>query len=78
MVAIKFRAHGKDFHLRLKRDLNTFSDKLVIVGPNGSIEDLDTSHIYEGHLVGKTNNCFTFPNWVLLFESQLRLYIKLA
>lgn len=29
-VHLKFAAHGRDFHLRLKRDLNTFSDKLDV------------------------------------------------
>ncbi|XP_051173627.1 disintegrin and metalloproteinase domain-containing protein 10 isoform X2 [Leptopilina boulardi] len=51
-VSLKFSAHGKDFHLRLKRDLSTFSDNLLIEGPSGQEEDLDTSHIYEGHLEG--------------------------
>lgn len=51
-VSLKFNAHGKDFHLRLKRDLSTFSDNLLIEGPSGQEENLDTSHIYEGHLEG--------------------------
>lgn len=29
-VYLRFKAHGKDFHLRLKRDLTTFSDKLEV------------------------------------------------
>ena len=52
-VTVKFRSHGREFRLRLKRDLSTFSDNLVIEGPSGKEEDLDTSHIYQGHLVGK-------------------------
>ncbi|XP_063972508.1 disintegrin and metalloproteinase domain-containing protein 10 isoform X1 [Diachasmimorpha longicaudata] len=55
-VNLKFRAHGKDFHIRLKRDLSTFSNELVIEGPSGEVEDLDTSHIYEGHLIGEPNS----------------------
>ncbi|XP_033215236.1 disintegrin and metalloproteinase domain-containing protein 10 isoform X2 [Belonocnema kinseyi] len=51
-VTVKFRSHGREFRLRLKRDLSTFSDNLVIEGPSGKEEDLDTSHIYQGHLVG--------------------------
>lgn len=53
-VTLKFRSHGRDFHIRLKRDLNTFSNNLVIEGPTGHEEGLDTSHIYEGHLIGKS------------------------
>ncbi|XP_043272222.1 disintegrin and metalloproteinase domain-containing protein 10 isoform X1 [Venturia canescens] len=55
-LSLKFRSHGRDFHLRLKRDLAVFSDNLVIEGPSGEIEDLDTSHIYEGHLIGEPNS----------------------
>ena len=43
----------KGLHIRLKRDLATFSNNLIIEGPSGQTEDLDTSHIYQGHLVGK-------------------------
>ncbi|XP_003425500.1 disintegrin and metalloproteinase domain-containing protein 10 isoform X2 [Nasonia vitripennis] len=52
-ITLKFRAHGRDFRLRLKRDLSTFSDNLVIIGPTSQREDLDISHIYEGHLIGE-------------------------
>lgn len=52
-ISVKFNAHKRHFHLRLKRDLSIFSDNLIIEGPSGEIEDLDTSHIYHGHLVGK-------------------------
>ncbi|XP_066581477.1 disintegrin and metalloproteinase domain-containing protein 10 isoform X1 [Prorops nasuta] len=52
-VTLKFRSHGRDFHIRLKRDLTTFSSNLVIEGPSGNVQDLDTSHIYQGHLVGE-------------------------
>lgn len=55
-VTLKFRSHGRDFHIRLKRDLATFSNNLIIEGPSGQTEDLDTSHIYQGHLVGEL--CF--------------------
>lgn len=57
-VTLKFRSHGRDFHIRLKRDLATFSNNLIIEGPSGQTEDLDTSHIYQGHLVGKFNHHF--------------------
>ncbi|XP_043486455.1 disintegrin and metalloproteinase domain-containing protein 10 isoform X1 [Polistes fuscatus] len=55
-VTLKFRSHGRDFHIRLKRDLNTFSNNLVIEGPSGRQEELDTSHIYEGHLIGESGS----------------------
>lgn len=29
-VHLKFTAHGENFHLRLKRDTSTFSDKLEV------------------------------------------------
>ncbi|KAH8418841.1 hypothetical protein KR222_003386, partial [Zaprionus bogoriensis] len=50
-VHLKFAAHGRDFHLRLKRDLNTFSDKLDFYDSNGPI-DVSTDHIYEGEVIG--------------------------
>ncbi|XP_014233900.1 disintegrin and metalloproteinase domain-containing protein 10 isoform X1 [Trichogramma pretiosum] len=53
---LRFRAHGRDFRLRLKRDVSTFSEKLVVVGPSNDKEELDTSHIYQGHLVGEPNS----------------------
>lgn len=52
-IVLKFRAHNRDFRLRLKRDVSAFSDDLVVVGPLGTPEDLDTSHIYRGHLLGE-------------------------
>lgn len=38
-VYLKFRAHNRPFHIRLKRDVVTFSDKLVVSGktPSSSI-----------------------------------------
>lgn len=32
-VNLKFRAHNRPFHIRLKRDVDTFSDKLVVSCP---------------------------------------------
>ncbi|XP_037957354.1 disintegrin and metalloproteinase domain-containing protein 10 homolog isoform X2 [Teleopsis dalmanni] len=55
IVNIKFAAHGREFHLRLKRDLNTFSDKLEIHGSNGPI-DVSMDHIYEGEVLGEPNS----------------------
>ncbi|XP_034098898.2 LOW QUALITY PROTEIN: disintegrin and metalloproteinase domain-containing protein 10 [Drosophila albomicans] len=54
-VHLKFAAHGRDFHLRLKRDLNTFSDKLDFYDSNGPI-DVSTDHIYEGDVIGDRNS----------------------
>ncbi|XP_064554342.1 disintegrin and metalloproteinase domain-containing protein 10 isoform X1 [Drosophila montana] len=54
-VHLKFAAHGRDFHLRLKRDLNTFSDKLDFYDSNGPI-DVSTDHIYEGEVIGDRNS----------------------
>lgn len=55
-IHLQFKAHSRTFNLRLKRDLSTFSDNLVILDPHGSIlnsSQADTAHIYSGHLVGK-------------------------
>ncbi|XP_075149957.1 zinc-dependent metalloprotease kuz isoform X2 [Haematobia irritans] len=54
-VHLKFQAHGRDFHIRLKRDLQTFSDKLEIIDSNGPL-DVSTDHIYEGHVIGDRNS----------------------
>lgn len=50
-VHLSFNAHRKNFRLRLKRDTSVFSDDLEIHDDSGQL-DLDTSHIYEGHLIG--------------------------
>lgn len=53
-VTLKFRAHGKDFHVRLKRDLTTFSNNLIVEGSTGERQhDCDVSHIYQGNLIGE-------------------------
>lgn len=55
-VHLQFKAHSRTFNLRLKRDLNTFADNLVIVDSHGSPlspSQADTAHIYSGHLVGE-------------------------
>jgi len=52
-VHLHFKAHSRAFSLRLKRDLDTFSDKLEVVTHAGENLDVDTSHIYEGHILGK-------------------------
>ncbi|XP_067621721.1 disintegrin and metalloproteinase domain-containing protein 10 isoform X2 [Eurosta solidaginis] len=55
-VELKFSAHGRHFHLRLKRDLNTFSDKLEFYDSNNLPLDVSTDHIYEGHVIGDRNS----------------------
>lgn len=35
--------------MRLKRDLEVFSDNLVVDG----VPNVDTSHIYKGYLIGE-------------------------
>ncbi|XP_034249111.1 disintegrin and metalloproteinase domain-containing protein 10 isoform X2 [Thrips palmi] len=52
-VHLKFRSHGRFFHLRLKRDLETFDDNVEIVGSSGRPERVDLSHIYSGHIQGE-------------------------
>ncbi|XP_050319358.1 uncharacterized protein LOC126752527 isoform X1 [Bactrocera neohumeralis] len=55
-VDLKFSAHGRHFHLRLKRDLNTFSDKLEFYDSNNLPLDVSTDHIYEGEVIGDRNS----------------------
>lgn len=50
-VQISFKAHGRRFDMRLKRDLSVFSDSMEVHGPQGRL-DVDTAHIYNGHLLG--------------------------
>ncbi|XP_065203715.1 disintegrin and metalloproteinase domain-containing protein 10-like [Planococcus citri] len=56
VVHLSFSAHSKQFDIRLKRDLSTFSDNLVVLDSHGAVlnsSQTDTSHIYSGHLVGE-------------------------
>uniref|UniRef100_A0A1B6CER3 Peptidase M12B domain-containing protein n=1 Tax=Clastoptera arizonana TaxID=38151 RepID=A0A1B6CER3_9HEMI len=56
-VHLHFSAHNRAFHIRLKRDLTTFSDNLEVVDyKNDLISNVDTSHIYHGHLLGETGS----------------------
>lgn len=50
-VHLSFSAHGREFRLRLKRDLDVFSNDLEVHGPSGTL-DVDTSHVYKGQLLG--------------------------
>lgn len=71
-VTLKFRAHGRDFHIRLKRDLTTFSNNLIIEGSTGEKHYDSISHIYLGNLVGM----FTKKKWYLheIFHQSRLLY----
>lgn len=55
-VHVAFRAHGHHFRLRLRRDLETFSNSIEVIDGSGKqihSNDIDTSHIYNGHIVGE-------------------------
>uniref|UniRef100_A0AAG5DVP2 ADAM10 endopeptidase n=1 Tax=Anopheles atroparvus TaxID=41427 RepID=A0AAG5DVP2_ANOAO len=49
-VHLSFRAHERDFNIRLKRDLSTVSDKLEIHTDKGPVQ-VDSSHIYHGEVL---------------------------
>lgn len=48
---LKFDAHGRKFHIRLRRDITTFSDNLQVVSSTDGPVAVDLSHVYEGRLV---------------------------
>ncbi|XP_032512584.2 disintegrin and metalloproteinase domain-containing protein 10 [Danaus plexippus] len=50
-LRISFHAHGRHFHLRLRRDVSAFSPDFKVEGAQGQLHDVDTSHIYQGDLV---------------------------
>lgn len=55
-VHVTFSAHGHHFRLRLRRDTETFSNAMEVLDSYGNLIDpnnIDTSHIYHGHIVGK-------------------------
>ncbi|GLV46266.1 kuzbanian [Carabus blaptoides fortunei] len=54
-VHLSFQALGRDFRLRLKRDVSTFSDQLEVLGPSGALQ-VDIAHIYHGHLVDELDS----------------------
>lgn len=59
-VHLQFRSHGKPFRLKLKRDTSTFSPDVQIVSHQGHPLDVDTSHLYEGHLQGESLEIYIF------------------
>ncbi|KAK4021038.1 hypothetical protein OUZ56_002972 [Daphnia magna] len=52
-LRLHFRSHGKPFRLKLKRDTSSFSSDVQFVSHKGHPLDVDTSHLYEGHLQGE-------------------------
>lgn len=70
-VQFSFRAHNKNFRLRLKRDLDTFSDQLLIVDSQNRILDQTPSHIYQGYLIGEPGS-FVYGSVIDgLFEGKI-------
>ena len=57
-VHLHFHSHGKPFRLKLKRDTSTFSSNIEIVSYQNVPLDVDTSHIYDGYLLGNTLSKF--------------------
>ncbi|XP_018322244.1 disintegrin and metalloproteinase domain-containing protein 10 isoform X2 [Agrilus planipennis] len=55
-VNVQFKAHNREFRLRLKRDLDVFADKLEVHGPNGKPVHVDTAHIYKGRVIGEPDS----------------------
>lgn len=54
IVHVRFASHGRTFNIRLKRDLTVFHNNLQVVNHKGEpINSVDTSHIYQGHLLGE-------------------------
>ncbi|KAL3277841.1 hypothetical protein HHI36_013182 [Cryptolaemus montrouzieri] len=49
VVHVAFKAYGRHFRLRLKRDLRVFADSMEVHDAVGKI-DVDTAHVYHGHL----------------------------
>ncbi|KAL5282018.1 ADAM10 family protein [Megaselia abdita] len=72
-LSIHFEALGQKFNLRLKRDIETFSSNLKIESSNkndGNL-DVDTSHIYQGDLLGQPGS-FVFGSVINgVFEGKI-------
>nr|XP_024215817.1 disintegrin and metalloproteinase domain-containing protein 10 [Halyomorpha halys] len=53
-VQIGFRAHGRDFRIRLRRDTSGFaSEDLEVVGSDNKPLAVSLSHIYQGYVLGE-------------------------
>ncbi|XP_064471133.1 disintegrin and metalloproteinase domain-containing protein 10-like isoform X2 [Ornithodoros turicata] len=55
-VHIAFRAHNRDFHLRLTADSSIFHEDLVVETATRRVFEADTSHIYTGRVVGDSGS----------------------
>ncbi|XP_060840865.1 disintegrin and metalloproteinase domain-containing protein 10 isoform X1 [Rhopalosiphum padi] len=58
-VHVTFKAHGHHFRLRLRRDTETFSNAMEVLDSSGNLihpNNVDTSHIYHGHIVDEANS----------------------
>ncbi|CAB3236817.1 unnamed protein product [Arctia plantaginis] len=51
-LRLEFKAYGRRFKMRLRRDLSAFSEDFKIEGAKGQLHDVDTSHLYRGELAG--------------------------
>ncbi|CAH2105402.1 unnamed protein product [Euphydryas editha] len=70
---ISFRAHGKDFKLRLRRDLSAFSEDFKVEGSQGQLHEVDTSHIYHGELVDEPQSTVFGSVTDGVFEGKIML-----
>ncbi|CAH1403366.1 unnamed protein product [Nezara viridula] len=53
-IQIGFRAHGRDFRIRLRRDTSGFaSEDLEVVGSDNKPVPVSLSHIYQGYVLGE-------------------------
>ncbi|XP_075749240.1 disintegrin and metalloproteinase domain-containing protein 10-like [Rhipicephalus microplus] len=50
-IHVHFKAHGRDFHLVLRRDFSAFADNFVMRTTSGPV-DANLSHIYSGYIEG--------------------------
>lgn len=73
LVHIDFKAHGKQFNLRLFKDVDSvFSPDLVIENPNGDKLDINLDHIYSGYLEDEENLSKVYGNLVNgVFEGKI-------
>ncbi|KAG7307890.1 hypothetical protein JYU34_006502 [Plutella xylostella] len=55
-LRVNFKAHGRRFALRLRRDLSAFSEEFKVEGSRGELHDVDTSHIYHGELADEPSS----------------------
>ncbi|XP_072159998.1 disintegrin and metalloproteinase domain-containing protein 10 [Bemisia tabaci] len=60
VLELRMDGHGRKFHLRLRRDVATFSDDLVVEDSAGnavpSHHKDHTAHIYHGHIAGEPDS----------------------